>query len=167
MNKSESKGTVEYAALIGVDWAAEKHDTCLWDAATGKSHHQVIEHTPEALAEWLSELQTRYPGQRLALCLEQSRGALIYALMGHEFLDLYPINPVTLARYRAAFAPSWANASAHAKPAIPMPATVIDHAGQSDPRCNDSTVPARCGRVTIEPTPRRTARAPRRCTAPG
>ena len=108
MNKSESKGTVEYAALIGVDWAAEKHDTCLWDAATGKSHHQVIEHTPEALAEWLSELQTRYPGQRLALCLEQSRGALIYALMGHEFLDLYPINPVTLARYRAAFAPSWA-----------------------------------------------------------
>ena len=108
MNKSESKGTVEYAALIGVDWAAEKHDICLWDAATGKSHHQVIEHTPEALAEWLSELQTRYPGQRLALCLEQSRGALIYALMGHEFLDLYPINPVTLARYRAAFAPSWA-----------------------------------------------------------
>ena len=36
----------------------------------------------------------------------QSRGALMYALMGHAFLDLYPINPVTLARYREAFAPS-------------------------------------------------------------
>ena len=106
MNKSESKQTVEYAALIGLDWAAEKHDTSVWDTATGKSRHQVIEHTPEALAEWLNELQTRYPGQRLALCLEQSRGALIYALMGHAFLDLYPINPVTLARYREAFAPS-------------------------------------------------------------
>ena len=105
MNKKEAN-TEEYAALIGLDWAAEKHDVCLWDAATGKSRHRVIEHTPEALADWLAELQACYPGQRLAVCLEQSRGALMYALMGHAFLDLYPINPVTLARYREAFAPS-------------------------------------------------------------
>ena len=106
MNKKEAEKPEEYAALIGLDWAAEKHDICIWDAATGKSRHQVIEHTPEALAEWLAELQACYPGRRLALCLEQSRGALMYALMGHAFLDLYPINPVTLARYREAFAPS-------------------------------------------------------------
>ena len=105
MNKKEAN-TEEYAALIGLDWAAEKHDVCIWDAATGKSRHRVIEHTPEALADWLTELQACYPGQRLAVCLEQSRGALMYALMGHAFLDLYPINPVTLARYREAFAPS-------------------------------------------------------------
>ena len=106
MNKKEAENTEGYAALIGLDWAAEKHDVCIWDAATGKSRHRVIEHTPEALAEWLAELQACYPGQRLAVCLEQSRGALMYALMGHAFLDLYPINPVTLARYREAFAPS-------------------------------------------------------------
>lgn len=105
MNKKEAN-TEEYAALIGLDWAAEKHDVCLWDAATGKSRHRVIEHTPEALAEWLAELQASYPGRRLAVCLEQSRGALMYALMDHAFLDLHPINPVTLARYREAFAPS-------------------------------------------------------------
>ena len=46
MNKKEAN-TEEYAALIGLDWAAEKHDVCLWDAATGKSRHRVIEHTPE------------------------------------------------------------------------------------------------------------------------
>ena len=106
MNKKEAEKPEEYAALIGLDWAAEKHDVCIWDAATGKSRHRVIEHTPEALADWLAELQACYPGQRLAVCLEQSRGALMYALMGHAFLDLYPINPVTLARYREAFAPS-------------------------------------------------------------
>ena len=106
MNKKEAEKPEEYAALIGLDWAAEKHDVCIWDAATGKSRHRVIEHTPEALADWLTELQACYPGQRLAVCLEQSRGALMYALMGHAFLDLYPINPVTLARYREAFAPS-------------------------------------------------------------
>ena len=106
MNKIESTGTEEYAALIGLDWASEKHDIWLWDVATGKSRHRVIEHTPEVLADWLSELQSQYPGQRVAVCLEQSRGALIYALMGHAFLDLYPINPVTLAKYREAFTPS-------------------------------------------------------------
>ena len=96
----------EYAALIGMDWASEKHDVWVHDTETGKGRHQVVEHTPEALTEWLGDLQTRYPGRQVALCLEQSRGALIYALMGHAFLTLYPVNPVTLARYREAFAPS-------------------------------------------------------------
>ena len=103
MDKMES---TEYAALIGLDWASEKHDAWVWDAATGEGRHRVVEHAPEALAAWLGELQAQYPDRRLALCLEQSRGALIYALMGHAFLDLYPINPVTLARYRGAFTPS-------------------------------------------------------------
>lgn len=106
MNKTEAEKTEEYAALIGLDWATEKHDICIRDLATGEIRVQVLEHTPEALAEWLGELQARYPGQRLALCLEQNRGALIYALMGHAFLDLYPVNPSTLARYRRAFTPS-------------------------------------------------------------
>ena len=106
MNKNEATPTEEYAALIGLDWASEKHDVWLLGVATGKNRHRVIEHTPEALADWLSELQSQYPGQRVAVCLEQSRGALIYALMDHAFLDLYPINPVTLAKYREAFAPS-------------------------------------------------------------
>lgn len=106
MNKLETMRMEEYAALIGLDWASEKHDVWRWDAATGESRHRVVAHTPEALAEWLGELQAQYPGRRLAVCLEQSRGALIYALMGHAFLDLYPINPVTLAKYREAFAPS-------------------------------------------------------------
>lgn len=103
MNKMEAE---KYAALIGLDWASEKHDVWVWDRASDNGRHRVIDHTPEALAEWLGELQKQYPGQRLALCLEQSRGALIYALMGHAFLDLYPINPVTLAQYREPFAPS-------------------------------------------------------------
>jgi len=103
---NHATGTEDYAALIGMDWAAEKHDVWLWDAATGEGRHRVVDHTPEALTEWLGELQARYPGRRVAVCLEQSRGALMYALMGHAFLALYPINPATLARYREAFSPS-------------------------------------------------------------
>ena len=106
MNKMEVEKTEAYAALIGLDWASEKHDVWLWDVAAGAGRRRVVEHTPEALAEWLGQLQAAYPGRRLALCLEQSRGALIFALMGHAFLDLYPLNPATLAKYREAFAPS-------------------------------------------------------------
>lgn len=105
MNKRET-GTEEYAALIGMDWADEKHDGWLWEVAPGESRHRVVEHTPEALAEWLGELQARYPGRRLAVGLEQSRGALIYALTSPAFLVLYPINPVTWSRDRQAFSPS-------------------------------------------------------------
>lgn len=106
-NVEQAAGRQEaYAALIGLDWAAEKHDVWVCDAATGQGQHRVVEHTPEALAEWVGDLQAQYPGRRLAVCLEQSRGALIYALMSYAFLTLYTINPLTLARYREAFAPS-------------------------------------------------------------
>src|SRR5262249_7063023 len=39
---------------------------------------------------------------------EQSRGALLYALMKYEGLVLFPINPKQLAKYREAFVPSGA-----------------------------------------------------------
>jgi len=42
----------------------------------------------------------------LAVCLEQKREPLIYALCQYENLGLYPINPRTVANYRKAFQPS-------------------------------------------------------------
>lgn len=44
----------------------------------------------------------------MAVCLEQSRGPLIFALLKYDFLLLYPVNPKTVARYREAFSPSGA-----------------------------------------------------------
>src|SRR3989441_10172204 len=48
-------------------------------------------------------LHQRFAGQPIAVCLEQSRGPLIYALLQYDFFVLYPINPATLAKYRQAF----------------------------------------------------------------
>lgn len=42
----------------------------------------------------------------LAVCLEQKRGPLVYALCQYENLVLYPINPRTVSNYRKAFQPS-------------------------------------------------------------
>jgi transposase len=96
----------EYAAYIGIDWSDQKHDVCLVDAATGKKESLLLNHTPEAIAEWATALRTRYRGEPVAVCLEQSRGPLIYALLKYDFLVLYPVNPKTLAKYREAFSPS-------------------------------------------------------------
>lgn len=95
-----------FAAYLAIDWSDQKHDLCLLDVATGKKEHLVLKHTPEALDEWAVSLRTRCAGQKIAVCLEQSRGPLIYALLKYDFLVLYPINPTTLAKYREAFTPS-------------------------------------------------------------
>ncbi len=97
-----------FAAYIGIDWSDSKHDVCLVDATTGQKEPRVISHTPEALQEWATSLRTRFNGEKIAVCLEQSRGPLIFALLKYDFLVLYPINPTTLAKYREAFSPSGA-----------------------------------------------------------
>jgi transposase len=96
----------EYAALIGIDWSDSKHDICLIDPATGRREASVLRHSPEALDEWAQALRARCGGRPIAVCLEQSRGPLIYALLKYDFLTLYPVNPSTLSRYREAFSPS-------------------------------------------------------------
>ena len=96
----------DFAAYVGLDWADQKHDVCLFDTAGGSRELSVLKQTPEAIDEWAAALRGRFPGRRVAVCLEQSRGPLIYALLKYDFLTLYPVNPKTLARFREAFSPS-------------------------------------------------------------
>ncbi len=98
---------LDYAAFIGIDWADTEHAVCLL-TPDGSSEKQVIAQKPEDLAAWAIQLRQRFGGKRIAVCLEQSRGALIYALMQYDFLVLFPINPSQLAAYRKALNPSGA-----------------------------------------------------------
>ncbi len=95
-----------FAALIGIDWSDTKHDVCLVDTATGSQELSIVKQQPASLDEWARGLRTRFHGEHLAVCLEQSRGPLIYALLKYDFLVLYPVNPKTLAKFREAFTPS-------------------------------------------------------------
>lgn len=96
----------EFAALIGLDWSDQKHDLCLFEVATATRQAAALEHSPQAIDEWATALRARFGGRPVAVCLEQSRGPLIYALLKYDFLVLYPVNPRTLARFREAFSPS-------------------------------------------------------------
>ncbi len=106
--KQEGQQQQEFGAYIGLDWADRTHVISLRGTDSGKVEHYELVHKPEALVEWVSGLQRRFPGQRVAVALEQARGAVVHALMGYDFLVLYPVNPKTLAKYREAFSPSGA-----------------------------------------------------------
>jgi hypothetical protein len=83
----------EFAALIAIDWADRQHAICLYDESTGAREHTVVKHTPAALSDWALALRSRFGGQPIAVCLEQARGPLIYALLQYDFLVLPSIQP--------------------------------------------------------------------------
>ena len=89
-------------AWVGLDWADQKHDVHVLFTDGSKPIAKEIAHKPQAIEEFFLELQQKYPDGRIAVVIEQSRGPLIYALMKHSFVEIYPINPNALANYRSA-----------------------------------------------------------------
>ena len=109
MNESVSEEPISssqvVAAYVGIDWADQKHDVVL--RSTGgpaKAEHQVLKSEVNALNDWIAQMHERFGAKgKVLVCLEQSRGALIYRLMAYELFVLYPINPSQLAHYRKTF----------------------------------------------------------------
>jgi len=106
--KQATEEKAEFAAYVGIDWADQKHVWSLQVAATGKREEGEVEHSPEAVEAWINGWMARFPGQPIAVCLEQSRGALLNMLSKYQQLILFPVHPATVSRFRAALYPSGA-----------------------------------------------------------
>jgi transposase len=106
MNTQNQSSDLVFAACVGLDWADKKHAISLRAAGAVTVERASLDQTPAALAAWAEGLRTRFPNGRIAICVEQSRGPLIGALLAYEHLVLYPINPKSLARFRETFYPS-------------------------------------------------------------
>jgi transposase len=92
-----------YRATVGLDWADQKHDVFV-RFANGDSYRRKIDSRPEVIQEWLLELRSTCAEAKIAIALEQRRGALFYHLCTHlSWIDLYPINPHSLASFRQTF----------------------------------------------------------------
>jgi transposase len=96
----------EFAAFVGLDWADAKHDVCLQATGTARREFLSFEHRPEAIDAWVQTLRTRFHGHPVAVCLELNKGPIVSAWRKYDFLVLFPVNPLTVARYREAFTPS-------------------------------------------------------------
>jgi transposase len=88
--------------FIGIDWADQKHDIYVIDRQ-GKEFHRQLGHSADNIETWVGEMLKLAGGQPIAIMLEQSRGALVHALMFREDVLLYPVNPKQLARYRESY----------------------------------------------------------------
>ena len=99
---------VDYAVWIGLDWGSEKHAIALQVAGSSRVEQSELEQTPEALHEWFLRLAYRFPGRKVAIAIEQSKGAVINFLLGFDFVHVFRVNPKSLKNYREALFPSGA-----------------------------------------------------------
>lgn len=83
----------KWAAFAAIDWADQKHFWKLLPAGTNQPEEGELENTPEAVERWAVGLQAQFAGRPIALCIEQSRGALVYMLAKYEHLVLSPCIP--------------------------------------------------------------------------
>ena len=120
-----------YDLVIGLDRSDKKADLRLIDTITGQRRSQTIDTAPEALWEWLLQLRQDYPQARVALCLEQPAVHLIAFLEAYDWITLYPINPITLQKYREAFVTS--RAKDDAKDADYMADLLLSHHAKLKP----------------------------------
>ena len=96
---------IVYSAYVGIDWADSKHDVCVQQANSDARQFDVIQHRAEAIDAWVKSLRLRYGGS-IAVAVELSKGPIVSALQKYDFIDIFPVNPSTLAKYREAFQPS-------------------------------------------------------------
>jgi transposase len=106
MNQPNTPVTLTFGAFVGLDWADKEHALSLVAANDTPIQRTTLKQTPEAIAQWATELRTRFPNQHIAIALEQSRGALLAGLAEFEHIVPFPVNPKTLARFREALYPS-------------------------------------------------------------
>jgi hypothetical protein len=98
----------EFSAYVAIDWADRQHYWCLADAEGTHRDQGQLRNTPEAIDTWVAGLLARFPEASVAVCLEQSRGGLVYQLSKYARLVLFPVHPATIASFRQAFYPSGA-----------------------------------------------------------
>ena len=95
-----------YDLVIGLDRSDRTADLHLIDTHTGNVQKQTVATSPEALHDWLAQLRQDHPQARVALCLEQPAANLIVFLETYSWISLYPINPISLQKFRETFVTS-------------------------------------------------------------
>ena len=95
--------TKQTNVLIGIDWADAKHDFHLIEPS-GKTQTGIFKQSPKAIAEQIKLWREQFPDANFLIAIEAAKGALINALIEHDDIVIYPVNPAALAYHRKSFA---------------------------------------------------------------
>jgi transposase len=93
------EGAMEWVACVGIDWADQRHAFAV-RGADGREEKGEFDSAPEAVHAWVRHLRDTYGEGSIVVGIEQSRGALLYALSTYDFLQLVPVNPRAISSYR-------------------------------------------------------------------
>jgi len=85
----------------GVDWADSHHDVVVITETSRQVASRRVAHTAEGLAELIAFLQAIAPLDQIACIIETSQGLLISTML-EAGCTIYPVNPKTIDRRRAA-----------------------------------------------------------------
>ena len=99
---------MEFNVLIGMDWADQSHQISMRVAGSKEVERAELKQTPETIQEWVGDLRRRFGDCKIAVALEQRRGALIYTLMKYEIFVIFPLNTTAVKNYRKALRASGA-----------------------------------------------------------
>ena len=92
----------QQTVFVGIDWADQTHAWYLQSEQTQTAG--LLQQDATAIEDWINQLRKQHPDCQFALAIETTKGALISALLEHDDITIYPINPAALAAYRKAFA---------------------------------------------------------------
>lgn len=98
---------VQWAALIGFDWGDSSHALAI-RVKDQPAETLELPHSAETLQGWLDQIEKRFAGRPVAVAIEASRGAAVYAMMERPWLRIFPIHSTTSSYQRRAFQPSGA-----------------------------------------------------------
>jgi transposase len=98
----------DYAAWIGIDWGSDRHAVSLQTAESSRLECCFLEQEPESLQAWFMNLRARFGGKKVAVAIEQSKGAVINFLLCLDFVHIFRVHPKSLKNYREALYPSGA-----------------------------------------------------------
>jgi len=90
MNRNDENKS-PYAAFIGLDKSDRKINVSLQRNGESEIERSLIKGSAEALHAWVATLCAQFPHQQVAICLEQPASGLIHALMGYDFIVLFPL----------------------------------------------------------------------------
>ena len=126
-----------YDLVIGLDRSDRTADLHLIDTRTGDVQKQTVATSPEALHEWLARLRQDHPQVRVAIGLEQPAANLILFLESYSWIILYPINPISVQKFRETFVTS--RAKDDGKDAEYLAALLLSHHDKLKPWQPDDT----------------------------
>ncbi len=98
----------KFGAFIGMDWGDKEHVYRILDVVTQTVKEHTLRQEPNSLEKWALELKKIYPQQKIAIAIEQKKGAVINFLMEYDFFVVFIVSPKLAAKHRQAFKSSGA-----------------------------------------------------------